>query len=118
MTPLSAAAVRILAELRRAGATSPERALTHRALAAATGVPYRDVIDATGELLESGILVLASCGTPPGCWLLPAGADPAPARRYLEQLTRRCLAIFRRRRAVKRAIDGRTHRQHNLFEGA
>jgi len=101
---LSTAAIRLLVALRAAEAYGPDRALTDRVLAERTRLPVRQVIDAAGELLDAGYLVLARCTRPPGRYLLQPGDDLAPAHDYLASLRGRALAVFRRRRAVRLAL--------------
>ncbi len=108
MAGLSTNAVRVLAALRDAGATSAESALTDDRLAELARLPAREIIDAAGELLEHGYLVLAGGR---GRWL----GTPAEAREYVESLGRRAKRIFRRRQAVQLAIERNRQQQGTLF---
>lgn len=107
LTPLSPAATRVLAAL-RASAHSPDLALTDAELAQAAGLPHRHVIDARGELLDHGILVITDGG---GSWLLGEGDPLDWAYQLRRSLRRRIVAIARRERAVSRAIRERESRQ-------
>lgn len=101
---LSNNAARLLGVLRQHDATAPPRAMTDARLAELTHLPEREIIDAAGELLESGQLVIARTTAPYGRYLLSPGDDLAEAEHYLHTLTSRAIAIFRRRRAVKRCL--------------
>lgn len=122
MPPLATNAIRLLEALTAAQAYAPARALTDRQLAEACSLPARAIIDAAGELLDVGYLVVASCGTPPGRWLFSrVHSDPADlrhARAYLQSLNRRAMRILHRRRTVRdslRRLDQLEHHQGRLF---
>lgn len=102
---LSINAIRLLGVLRREGATCPAAALTDSELARLTFLPRRQIIDAAGELLAGGYLVLAG---PHGRWL----GDEESARRYERSLRFRALKILVRRRNLRRAMD--RHRRGQL----
>lgn len=102
---LSNNAVRLLNVLRREGADSPTAALTDAELARLTFLPHRDIIDAAGELLAAGYLVLAG---PRGRWL----GDEDGARRYERSLHVRAKKILIRRRNLRRALE--RHRRGQL----
>lgn len=118
---LSMDAIRLLAALRGASSSArsdPENSplksavlspvhLTDRTLAELLGIPRRDVIDAAGELLAAGYLVLADGG---GRWL----GDLSEARRYDQVLRSRALQILRRRRDLRAAIRRASLRQLEL----
>jgi hypothetical protein len=101
---LSIGAIRVWQALRDAAAHAPARALTDAQLAELTHLPQREIIDAAGELLSAGVLVLAG---PSGRWL----GTPRQARDYSRALKRRALRIFIRRRDVVRAMLTARRRQ-------
>lgn len=101
MTPLSPAAIRLLEYLRAVRAHEPATAKTDAAISEETGIAHRTVIDAAGELLDAGYLVLAG---ETGRYLLLPGGDLAAAHVYMTSLRSRAVQVFRRRRAVRRAI--------------
>ncbi len=105
MDGLSNNAVRLLNVLRREEATAPARALTDSELAQLTFLPHRAIIDAAGELLAAGYLVLAG---PRGRWL----GQLAEAMRYAHSLRVRAARIFKRRQAVLAGIE--RHRRMQL----
>jgi DNA-binding GntR family transcriptional regulator len=92
-------ALSTLAAMRRLGAVSADTAVTDAQIAEAIGVAHRHVIDARGELLEAGYLVVAGGN---GSYVTN---DVAAAREYLESLEGRARGILSRRRALKRAIE-------------
>lgn len=104
---LSTNAIRLLDVLRREDATSPAAALTDAELARLTFLPHREIIDAAGELLAAGYLVLAG---PHGRWL----GDEEAARRYERSLRFRALKILIRRRNLRRALERHRHGQLTL----
>jgi hypothetical protein len=119
--PLSVSALRLLAALQEtpcrcrscAGRTDilpaapghAVRVLPDRELARSARLPQRDIIDLADELLAAGHIVIARCAPPMGRWLLPPGADLAPAREYLAQLHGRGLKVLARERRLRRAIE-------------
>lgn len=99
----SSPASRLLEYLKRwAGAR--ERAKTDAAIAAALGIPVREIVDLADELLAAGHLVVAEVTAPHGRWLLAPTADLAPARHYANSLGRRGVSILLRRKHLRRAI--------------
>lgn len=97
---LNTEAARLLDALRMAGATSADHAMTDARLAERMHVQQRAVIDAAGELLNAGRLVLAGAH---GRWL----GTEAEALTYIDSLRRRAVRILQRRSAVKRALRKR-----------
>ena len=92
---LSIAATRLLTSLRARAAPQ-----TDAALAVATGLPERDVIDVADELLIAGYLVCATSASPSGRWL----GTIEHARQYDRVLRMRALKILVRRRHLRQAI--------------
>ena len=103
---LSNNAVRLLNVLRREHAVSPSSALTDAELARLAFLPRRDIIDAAGELLAAGYLVLAGAQ---GRWL----GDEAGAGRYERSLYFRARKILIRRRNLRSALE--RHRRGQLI---
>ena len=102
---LSNNAIRLLSVLKALAAPA-----TDAWLADACNLHKRDIIDVAGELLAAGYLVLADGR---GRWL----GTVEQAAAYLGVLERRAKRIFRRRRAVRNAIDRHRRGQLKLFGG-
>lgn len=115
MPELSTNAVRLLSALRSHDCYSPRKALPDHKLAEHCRLPQRAIIGAAGELLDAGILCLASCHAPAGRYLLRPTDDLEPARAYLASLRRRALSIFRRYSALKRAVERCEIQRAGLF---
>ncbi len=112
-------AILMLNCLNRLRATTPESAVTDEFIAACLGgIPKRRIVDLSFELIEAGYVIVATCGKRPGRFLIPPGGDLEPARRYYESLRGRASRIFRRRRALRRAIERTAGQQLSLFEEA
>ena len=94
---LSVNAIRLWSVLKRHQAFDPSRAMTDQRLSELTRLPHRDIINAAGELLAAGVLVLAG---PFGRWL----GTPRDARHYARVLKFRAVRIFQRRAAVVQAL--------------
>lgn len=102
---LSTDAARLWSVLKEHQADTPSRAMTDQALSEQTRLPRRAIIDAAGELLGTGVLVLAG---PFGRWL----GTPRQARHYARVLKFRAIRIFQRRAALVRALAS-ARRQHS-----
>ena len=103
--PLSPNALRLLEALHREAAYGPAWAVKQATLAELIDRPVREIVILAAELLEAGILVLATCGDPPGCFLLRLEDDLTPAQTYLKSLRQRALSVLGRYRLVKGAIE-------------
>lgn len=109
-TTLSQNAQRLLQWL-QAYAARRDRATTDAQLAAAIGVPHRDVIDLRDELLQAGHIIVAETEKPAGSWLCVQPADLPRAKRYADSLDQRARSIFVRRQHLQAAIAAAEARQ-------
>lgn len=96
--------MRLLRLLKR-HATERRNAITDATIAHMIGVDPRQVIKLAGELIEVGHLVVAETTDPPGRWLVSRAEDLHYARHYSNVLGHRGVENWRRRSAVRRAIE-------------
>jgi len=82
----------------------PAQAKPDRLIADVLDCPERQIIDLAGELLEAGYMVLASCQSPCGRYLLDERGDLEPGHEYVRSLRSRALWILRRYKRAKNAV--------------
>ena len=117
---LSADARNLLCVMVSVGAIGAKHAVRQSVLSQCVHVNQREIQELNLELLEAGVVVCSSCGSPAGQYIAETLADVRP---FEEQLKSRALRVFQHKSLLEQAVRIATDRvaaerngQGTLFE--